>query len=141
MSGSSAHTFLPGLARSGSTHSFDGFANTLPADEEVSFPGPLAARGTIPDPVDTDAAVEDDTELVVRDAMEGREGMAILPFEFEFEGPARDVLPAPPPEDEVEAEGREARLGFMEVLTFSGLGTATDMIALSDKDERFECSV
>lgn len=38
MSGSSAETFLPGLALSGNTHSLDGFANTLPAEDDVSFP-------------------------------------------------------------------------------------------------------
>lgn len=30
---------LPGLALSGNTHSFDGLANTLPAEDDVSFPG------------------------------------------------------------------------------------------------------
>jgi hypothetical protein len=39
LSGSSAETFLPGLALSGNTHSFDGLANTLPAEDDVSFPG------------------------------------------------------------------------------------------------------
>lgn len=133
-SGSSAHTFLPGLALSGSTHSFEGFANTFPADEDVSFPGPVARGATKVEAV-FDAAVDVDAELVARDAMLGRDGMATLPLdgparldEAEAEGPA-----APPPEVEVEVEAREVIFGFIEVLTFSGLGAAIDMIVESDK--------
>jgi hypothetical protein len=45
LSGSSADTFLPGLALSGNTHSFDGFAKTLPAEDDVSFPGTNVVGG------------------------------------------------------------------------------------------------
>lgn len=38
-SGSSTTTFRPGFARSGSTHSLLGLANTFPDEELVSFPG------------------------------------------------------------------------------------------------------
>lgn len=124
-SGSSAHTFRPGLALSGSTHSFEGFANTFPADEDVSFPGPVARGAT---EVVFEAVVAVDAELVVREVILGREGMATLPLD----GPARldDAAVAPPPADEVEVEAREVIFGFIGVFTFSERGTATDMIVV-----------
>lgn len=106
LSGSSAHTLRPGLARSGNTHSFDGFANTLPADEEVSLLSPAAGCATA-----VELAVDVEAELG-RDVMVGRAGMATLPLD----GPARL--------EEV-VGGREVMLGVIDVL--SGLGTATDM--------------
>jgi len=42
LSGSSTLTLRPGLARSGSTHSLLGFANTLPELDEVSLLLPAA---------------------------------------------------------------------------------------------------
>lgn len=44
MSGSSTLTFLPGLARSGSTHSLLGLAKTLPELEEVSLLPPAPTK-------------------------------------------------------------------------------------------------
>ena len=99
----------------------EGFANTFPADEDVSFPGPLA-RGAAD--VEVEAAVDVDAELGAREAILGRDGMATLPFD----GPAR--LDAPPL---VLVEGREVIFGFIEVLTFRGLETATDMIVVLDR--------
>lgn len=53
LSGSSTLTFLPGFALSGSTHSLLGFAKTVPAEEEVSLPGPLATATGCVDLADT----------------------------------------------------------------------------------------
>ena len=112
MSGSSALTFLPGLARSGNTHSFEGFANTLPAEEDVSLLLP-AAGGAI------DAMVEVDAVLGALDAIGGRAGIAIFPLPLAVAGAGRGRTV-----DE-EGVGREARLGVIDVL--SGRGRATDM--------------
>lgn len=116
LSGSSAQTFRPGLARSGKTHSFDGFANTFPAEEEVSLlPLAIAWVGTGPL---TEEAVEVEAVLG-REIMGGREGIAIFPFPLELldmvGGRALSV----------EEEGRAAILEFIVVL--SGRGSATDM--------------
>lgn len=108
MSGSSAQTFRPGLARSGNTHSFDGLAKTFPADDEVSFPGPLASGVTAIEPT-----VEVEAELA-RDVTDGRAGIATLPLD----GPALLEL-------EEEVDGLELMFGVMDML--SGLETATDM--------------
>lgn len=86
----------------------------------MSFPGPLASGAT---DTDVEATVAVDTELTVREVILGREGIAILPFD----GPAPARLDEAPPL-EPEPEDREVIFGFIEVLTFSGLGTATDMI-------------
>ena len=116
LSGSSAQTFRPGLARSGKTHSFDGFANTFPAEEEVSLlPLAIAWVGTGPL---AEEAVEVEAVLG-RETMGGREGIAIFPFPLELldrvVGRALSV----------EEEGRAAILEFIVVL--SGRGSATDM--------------
>lgn len=114
LSGSSALTFLPGLARSGSTHSFDGLAKTFPADEDVSLlPLPDATGAWI------EVTVDVETELA-REVMAGREGMDILPDKLLF---PLLMLPLPPvdPEgrarmvdEEAERPEREAMLEFME---------------------------
>lgn len=116
LSGSSAQTFRPGLARSGNTHSFDGFANTFPADEEVSLlPLAMAWVGTGPL---TEEAVEVEAVLG-RETMGGREGIAIFPFPLEL----LDMVGGRTLS--VEEEGRAAILEFIVVL--SGRGSATDM--------------
>lgn len=79
LSGSSAHTLRPGFALSGSTHSFEGFANTFPADEDVSFPGSLTNGAEM------EVTVEVEAELGARKAIVGRAGIAILPLELESE--------------------------------------------------------
>jgi len=121
LSGSSALTFLPGLARSGSTHSFEGLANTFPAEEEVSLLPLPEATGAW-----TEAVVEVETELT-REVMGGRAGMGIfaeiLPLALPLldpEGRARMVE-----EEEAEGVGREMMLEFIEALR--GRGTATDI--------------
>jgi hypothetical protein len=69
LSGSSAHTFRPGFALSGNTHSLEGFANTFPADEDVSLLLLPLATGV------------DDVEAVLgRETIDGREGIAIFAF-------------------------------------------------------------
>jgi len=111
LSGSSAHTFRPGFALSGNTHSLEGFANTFPADEEVSLLLLPLATGV------------DDVEAVLgRETIDGRAGIAIFPFAWSLEGMVErafiDV-------DGVEVEGRAARLEVVEA--FKGRGSATDM--------------
>ena len=69
LSGSSAQTFRPGFALSGRTHSLDGFANTFPADEEVSLLLLPLATG-----------VEDVEAVLGRETIDGREESAIFPF-------------------------------------------------------------
>ena len=113
LSGSSAHTFLPGLALSGNTHSFEGLANTFPADEEVSLlPLPLAT------------GVEDVEAVLGRETIDGRAGIAIFPFVWPLVVMVvRDLIDA----DGVDVDGRAARLEFVEA--FRGRGSATDMPA------------
>jgi hypothetical protein len=99
------------LALSGNTHSLEGFANTFPADEEVSLLLLPLATGV------------DDVEAVLgRETIDGREGIAIFPFVWPLAGIVeRDLIDA----DGVDVEGRAARLEFIEA--FRGRGSATDM--------------
>jgi hypothetical protein len=123
LSGSSALTLRPGLARSGSTHSFDGFANTFPAEEEVSLlPAPAGMAIELAAGVE---AVEVDTELE-REFNGGRDGIGILPAGLPL-GPAVEV-DGRARMAEADDPGREAMLGFIEELR--GRGTATDMVGV-----------
>lgn len=99
------------MALSGNTHSFEGFANTLPADEDVSLLLLPLATG-----------VDEEEAVLGRETMAGRAGIAI----FAFGGPVGIVGRAlRDEEDAVEFDGRAARLGFIEA--FNGRGSATDM--------------
>jgi hypothetical protein len=113
LSGSSAETFLRGFTLSGNTHSFDGFANTFPADDEVSFPWTMSV------------AADEDEEL--DGAGGGRAGGEVLPtglvvmdLEEEEEEEVGTVLGRA-----IEERGRDWRRG-MGVLEGGG-GAATDM--------------
>jgi hypothetical protein len=111
LSGSSALTLRPGLARSGKTHSFEGLANNLPAEEEVSLL-PLATA-FVEVTVDVNA-------VLGREAIGGREGIAIFTsavFPLLCIGRDREV--------EAALEGREVILEDIDA--FNGRGTATDM--------------
>jgi hypothetical protein len=101
------------LALSGSTHSLEGFANTLPAEDDVSLlPLPLAT------------GVVEAVEVVLGLwTIGGRAGMAILPFVCPLGGIVVRALMDD--EDAADVEGRAARLEFIEA--FSGRGSATDM--------------
>jgi len=99
------------LALSGRTHSLEGFANTFPADEDVSLLLLPLATGV------------DDVEAVLgRETIDGRAGIAIFPFAWSLEGMVdRAFIDV----DGVEDEGRAARLEVVEA--FKGRGSATDM--------------
>lgn len=97
MSGSSAQTFLPGFALSGKTHSLEGFANTFPADEEVSLLLLPLATG-----------VEVEEVVLGRWTIGGRAGIAILPLGLLDDIEGRAFM------DDDEAEADEVRAARFE---------------------------